>query len=260
MFNYVDYLGQKLNIIAVKNGFENNIEVYEEQAFLGIGEPVPNTIYVVLRFLSAELQQTGIKEQPIQATVMSEQNSLEVARAVLLEFAQAYNWKDERIGDVYMKQSYNTPITLNNFEKVAYGFRSVLYIAGTLQLMENVVDLEDFKINGISVKPSATQINYTMQGNTQQIPPNFLATTEKTVATFGLTITLPLTSNFEDSEGGNFLTPFLMIALGEISGNHTISVSFKIFGVSFNKNMKCVNVTIPTAPNAIPTITIGLLL
>lgn len=193
--NYINYLGQRLNIIRNNLNIENNIEVYEEQAFLK-HKLVPNTIYLVVRFLSADIGLTGIKEQPVNIVVMSEQNSLENAKAIMQRFAETYNWKEETVGDTYLKQSYGTPFVLNNFEDVASGFRSVLYLSATLQLMENVVDVEDLEIDGVSIKPLAFSINYNMQGNTQQIPPKFLSSTVKSVSTLGFSLSLPLRSNY----------------------------------------------------------------
>lgn len=196
--NYINYLGQRLNIIRNNLNIENNIEVYEEQAFLK-HKLVPNTIYLVVRFLSADIGLTGIKEQPVNIVVMSEQNSLENAKAIMQRFAETYNWKEETVGDTYLKQSYGTPFVLNNFEDVASGFRSVLYLSATLQLMENVVDVEDLEIDEVSIKPLAFSINYNMQGNTQQIPPKFLSSTVKSVSTLGFSLSLPLRSNYTKS-------------------------------------------------------------
>ncbi len=90
--DYIKYLGQKLNTIRVDLNISNNIEVYEEQAFLK-HKSSPNTIYLVVRFLSADISLTGIKEQPVNIVVMSEQNSLENAKAICQKFGETYNWK-----------------------------------------------------------------------------------------------------------------------------------------------------------------------
>ena len=89
--SYKNWLKQKL--IEIKNdlGFNDfNIEVYKEQDYTKGSFTRPNTISVVLKFLSGS-KVVQAKTQPIQILAISEENSLHIANSILTKFCDDYN-------------------------------------------------------------------------------------------------------------------------------------------------------------------------
>ena len=264
-FDYEAYLLGALTRIVRESSFDEPVDVYisEEQNFAKMDELTPNTIYVVIKYLSSSIEYYA-ETTPIQLLVLSEQNSMEKAQIIMSKFTERYNWKVEEDGDAYVKQQYNSPVVLNNYVEVSYGWRSVLYVTGTLFKMDNVVDVKDVNIDSNNVKPLSFNISYSMSTNTQQLPNTQIATSMKTVSTFAITMMIPM-RELQTTPG---LITKIMKILDEQStdyGNDTFVVKFKC-GLYENgslkeitKNMKLISAQIISAPNQIPTLQIGLM-
>ena len=168
MYNYEEFLTRKLNIIKTELGYEDlTLEIATEQAFSKKKNLLPNTVYIVIKYLTADISYGAIA-QPVQILCLSEQNSLEKTRLIFTKFAEDNNFLAEITNGIFTKHQYTTPVVLSNYEEVGYGYRSVLYMTATLNILENVLDVKNLTIDGESVSQLAFNLSYQMTPNTQQ--------------------------------------------------------------------------------------------
>lgn len=251
-YNFLDYLNSKLVNVASILELDVDIYVAPEQTFAKMEEFTPNTIYVVVKYLSSSIQYDA-ETMPIQILVLSEQNSLDKAKMLMNKFANDYNWNVIQENGVYIKQQYNSPVVLNNYTEVAYGYRSVLYVTGTLYIMENIVDVTDVTIDNVTIKPISFSMAYSMSTNTQQTQQKYIATSVKTVSTLSISLTIPMIES-------NLITKVMNILneTTDYDGNNTFAISFKCgLSSALSKNMKLISATITSAPNQVPGLQLG---
>lgn len=265
-YDFKNYLFEKLSNIAVTLNFTDvKIEIADEQNFAKMEQFTPDTIYVVIKYLSSSIEYYA-ETLPVQILVLSEQDSLEKAQMILNKFANENNWQMIIDDATYIKQQYNSPVVLNNYVEVSYGYRSVLYITGTLYIMENVVDVTDVEVDNEKLKPIAFNINYSMSTNTQQLATEEIASSLKTVSTFAITMTLPMR---ELKNHPGLVTKVMEIIDESRTGNTEFSVSFKCGLYNTNeqghptslkaitKTMRLISAQIMTAPNQVPGLQLG---
>lgn len=256
-YDFESYLLDRLN--HVKNDLSLDVDIYvsEEQNFAKMDELTPNSIYIVIKYLSSSIEYYA-ETMPIQLLILSEQNSLNNAKMLMNKFTNDYNWNVISNGTIYVKQQYNSPVVLNNYVEVAYGYRSVLYVTGTLFVMENLVDVKNLTVDGVSVTPLSFNIAYSMSTNTQQLANKYIASSVKTVSTFSLSMSIPMI----DSDLVTKVTKILneeydSVENIEYNGNNNFNFAFTL-GISFSKpSMKLISAQIITAPNQIPTLQLG---
>ena len=241
--------------------------VDSEQAFMKKKDFAPDTVYVLTRSLQND-NGIGVDTQPIQILILTEQNSLEVTKEFFSEFAKKYNFQAnlssyEENGvshTLWVKQQYSDPVVLSNFNMVAYGYRSVLYISATLYIMKDVVDLRFLTIDGQDIIPLSFDLAYSMNPNTQQMPTEFIARSIKSVSTLAITITIPVVSSD--------LTEKVFSIMNEIDaqtgdgndygGNEDFVFSFSLGAHLFaDKRLKLVTANFAAAVNDIPVIRLG---
>ena len=264
MFDYESYLREKLNQIRIARGYDLNIEISSEQAFVKIKTYSPKTIYVVIKKL-ATTYMYDVLTQPIQLMVLAEQNTLDDTKKLIDEFTNSYNWLNEIIeGEsgqyTYIKQQYSNAVVLNNFDEVKWGYRSMLYITGDLVIMENVCDVSatinnvvkrgSILVDNNEVKPLTFNLAYQMTGNTQPVGESRIAITEKTMSTISIAMSIQMV-------GSDFLSKVLNISSGNTNGNELFNFSFTFYNVSFALGLKLSSCQIVTSPNNIPTIQLG---
>ncbi len=254
-YDFENYLFNKLTQIAVSLDLRDvNIQVSKEQNFAKMNKITPNTIYIVIKYLSSSIEYYT-ETMPIQILVLSEQNSLDKAKMIMNKFSETYNWQIIEEDGLFIKQQYNSPVVLNNYVEVSYGYRSVLYVTGTLFIMENIVDVKNVMIDGYGpYKPLAFNINYSMSTNTQQLPNSYIATSLKTVSTFSLTMTIPMVNL--GVEGEDLIDRVILIMNNEADGNDSFHIQFNL-GTNFDKTMRLISAQIMTAPNQIPSLQLG---
>lgn len=250
-------LGRLEHIKDTLTGFEDvQIFISEEQNFAKMDELTPDSIYIVIKYLSSSIEYYA-ETMPIQILVLSEQNSMEKAQMLMSKFTETYNWNVIEENSTYIKQQYNSPVVLNNYVEVGYGYRSVLYVTGTLFIMENLVDVKDVYIDGYGpYKPLSFNISYSMSTNTQQLPNKYLATSVKTVSTFSIAMAIPMVHLDEDREYIDLVDRVLSILNDTHDGNESFIITFTL-GVSFSKTMRLISAQIMTAPNQIPSLQLG---
>lgn len=260
-YDFNIYLQEKLSRIAVELNLGLDIFVSEEQSFAKMDELTPDSIYVVIKYLSSDIQYYT-ETVPIQILVLSEQNSLEKAQMLMNKFSTDNNWQLIIEGTTHIKQQYNSPVVLNNYVEVAYGYRSVLYVTGTLYIMENVVDVTDVTIDDEEIKPLSFNISYSMSTNTQQLQSEEIASSLKTVSTFALTLGIPMR---ELKTNPGLITKVMKIIDEQYSGNTAFVIKFKcgLYDVDtgelqfITKTMRLISAQIITAPNSVPTLQLG---
>ena len=258
-WNYEDYLTQELSKIVYDLNLDVKIEVCEEQLFAKMIAPVPNTIYCVIKYLSTNVAYNTLV-RPIQVLIVSEGNQMQKARALFENFATNYNWKLVKDGTTYIKQQYSTPVVISNFNDVGYDFRSVLYMSGTLIIMENVIDVDNIQVglyDNINnawdyekVEPLSFQMQYSVNGNTQQIAGSKIAHTIKETATVSVALIIA-------PKNSNFLKKAVDIANDDASGNIKFKITFTLDEVSFDYEMVLTSLTFTTMPGDAPAITLS---
>ena len=199
-FNYENYLLQELH--------SDKVVVLNEQLFAKSGEFEPDKIYIVTKYLASSIE-FGAETQPVQILILSEQNGLQEAKEIFESFTQTHNWRAGTFDGAFIKQQYSSPVVMSNFNEVAYGSRSVLYVSATLFIMENISDVEDLKIMGVNVKPLSFNWSYQMSGNTQPIGGDMIASTVKNMSTFQASLSIPVLNNYvlPHINGGNMTLP-----------------------------------------------------
>ncbi len=251
MWDYEYFITEKLNIIKNTNEYDINIEIASEQAFAKLKTFNPNTIYVIIKKLASTLTY-NITTQPVQILAITEQNQLDITKSLLEEFVNTYNWNASLSDETYVKQQYSSPVVLSNFNEVSYGYRSVIYVAGTLYLMEDVVDIDSLTIDGVEYKPLTFSVAYQMTGNTQAVGTSRIAQTVKNIATLTYTLSVPLLDN-------DLCNKVRAIMNETTSGNvdFSISVVYTSNTYPLTASMKLINAQIITAPNQAPSLNLS---
>lgn len=134
-FNKEEILGLiKTQLNTIKNGNDEyngyGLEVAEEQHFM-YEEALPKTIYITVKFLPATIN-FGQTILPITINALSEENALEICNTMLTEFALQYNM-EFALNDT-VRQFYNTPYVISNFNEISTGVRTLMSMSGTLQI------------------------------------------------------------------------------------------------------------------------------
>lgn len=251
MWDYEYFITEKLNQIKNTNNYDINIEIASEQAFAKLKTFNPNTIYVIIKKLASSLTY-NITTQPVQILAITEQNQIDITKALLDEFVNTYNWSANLDGTTYLKQQYSSPVVLSNFNEVSYGYRSVIYITGTLYLMEDVIDIDSLTIDGVEYKPLTFSVAYQMTGNTQAVGTSRIAQTVKNIATLTYTLSVPLLDN-------DLCNKVRAIMNETTSGNvdFSISVVYTSNTYPLTASMKLINAQIITAPNQAPSLNLS---
>lgn len=248
MIDYNNYLASKLNELKED---DVNIVVSDEQAFIKLKKLEPNTIYVVIKMLSSIIAYDG-KIQPVQLMILSESNSLVIAKNLFTKFAETYNLTSETVGSDLIKQTYETPVVMDNFEQVGYGFNSLLYVSGTLFILESILDLSNLTIDDDEIKITSFHLVYSMTGNTQPVSSDKISTTVKSVSTVNCSFVIPMIGAYSD-----FIKKVLNIKAGNLSGNTSFNFKFTIADIDFDFDMKLISSEFSTAPNSAPGLTLG---
>lgn len=268
-YNYKIFLLEKLTELQRELNISNfSFTIEEEQDFIKRKDYNPNTIYIVIKYLT-DSKQVGASIQPVQLLVLSEQDSLEIAKTLFNRFSDNNNWKtyiesyvdDDNVShNIYIKQQYSQPAVLSNFNPVLYGYRSVMYISATLFIMDDYVDIKNLKIDGISIEPINFSFQYTMGPNTQQKSSNNLSTSEKSTSSVSFALSIPPIYNI-------LIKKIRNIVKGITTGNETFNISFdlKVGEETLDASemyfsAKLSSAVLNTAPNQVPTWQIGFVL
>lgn len=247
-WDYEYYVTEKLNTIKNSNNYDINIEIASEQAFAKLKTFNPNTVYVIIKKLSSTITY-NIDTIPIQIIAIAEQNDMDKTKELFDIFVNQNNWIASLVGTTYIKQQYTSPVVLSNFNEVSYGYRSVIYVTGTLFIMEDVVDIDELKIDNVKYKPLTFSFSYQMTGNTQAVGTSVIAETVKSIATFTVTLSVPLLDD-------DLCDKVREIMNGTQSGNtnFAFSITYTKGTANISANLKLINAQLNTAPNQAPSL------
>lgn len=241
------------------SGYEFNIT--NEQKFIrdnngnNIFKNASKQIFIVLKTYPATLN-FGQTLMPIQLDVISEKNKLDVAKRLLLLFAETFNL--EFNNDMTIKQYYQPPSVLSNFNEVGNGFRSLLTMRGTLQISENANFIKDlFLIDGtseIKVDIITSNVNYDIQLDTQSLYNQSSQT--KSWGRVG-TLVLNFSVYLTDNKICNTALYMMNADEEEVPDGVNTDFSFKIVfknGITINAVMKMANAGLQQNIGEIPVI------
>jgi hypothetical protein len=130
--NQTDYEGYKFSIT-------NEIMYVKDKQRLEALKNNPKQIFIVIKFLPATINY-GQVLMPVLINAIGEKNKLEKCYHLLMEYAETYNL--EFNVDKTIKQYYQSPTVLSNFNEIGDGFRSLISLSGTFQISENSNDFD----------------------------------------------------------------------------------------------------------------------
>ena len=124
--------------------YKDHVIICDEQIFAQQRQLTPKTIYIVVKFGNASFD-FGQSLLPITINAVSEQNAVDICQKLLFDLATTYTqqgpgnlteWETNDLTD-YVKQLWNTPNVINNFNEINIGFRSLMYMTGTVLIGHN---------------------------------------------------------------------------------------------------------------------------
>lgn len=130
--------GQLLEYMNADGNYERfkdlNIVLSKEQQFIKLKDKDPKTMYIVVRFGSAEVT-FGQTVLPATIVALAPQNNLDIAQTLFYEYAQKYNL--QRAVNDTVNQVYESPQILENFSAVYEGYRSVISMSAAFVIGTN---------------------------------------------------------------------------------------------------------------------------
>lgn len=245
-WSYENFLEGQLNSLS-----EFRFKVEPERQFLESGVD-PSTCYVSVHYLASELQYGIIKMQPVNIVILGlpSDHKIEELQNVINNFVAQNNFTQSTYGTMSVKQEYMTPVVLDGFMEVANSKRPVIYLTGTLYMLDSVGDLESLTIDSNLVKVLSFNFNYGMNPNTQPQSTEFISSSKKSSATFNIAMQVAVQNNA-------FVNKVLGISNGSASGNQDFAFAFSVNNIAFSSNMKLISCQFTTAPDNVPTLTLG---
>lgn len=115
------------------------IVLSNEQQFVKERHQEHNYIFLVVKFLEGT-KDNGQLQQPILINAIGENNAVDVCQRLLHEYSQTYSvsYPAVDMDEFVIKQSYSTPMVMQNFNNVNDGYRSLFYMSGTFFVSSNV--------------------------------------------------------------------------------------------------------------------------
>ena len=239
-FNFKKYLKEKLQSLT-----DLNVEVVDELDF-----KIESDIKVIIKYLTGTIYQDTLL-QPMQLYVLTDK--FEEARYLMQTFVEAYSQTRDRYDFKYFKQTYNTPVVLENFIPIKNKQSNALYVNATLTLLGDVIDIEKIVIDDEEIRFIDAQEHYIVQSSTQKIAGQELSYSKKQTATYSLAITC---------KNGNsvFLRKVKEIRHGLLIGNNQFNV--KIYydndATPLEHKMIIISSSLATSESTFPTSTITL--
>lgn len=236
-----------------------NVGVYDEQTYGALQGNIrfkKNDIYIIVHFFNGTIYAESITV-PLYFEIISEENSLVVAKNLMIEYGITYNFATPQTGllstGVYVQQAYTTPQTQSNFNEVSGGYRSLLVLNATFVVGENISAITNLEIDGASINFISADATCTMTPNTIDTGVNNGRTqTKNKFATFALTLTLV-------SKSSAFINKLDSIAFGTANINTTFYVSFVKNGLTYTKTLHMLAPDFKQTKGTIPTYTVSLI-
>lgn len=223
-----------------------NIVITNERQFVKTKNRKPKTIFIVIKFLEGN-KDFNQQRQPFTLNAISEHNTLDVCQKLMFDFAETYNL-DFNISnnDYTLRQTMNTPTSVNAFSEVYEGFRSVFYLSGTFYFGINSNPIIGLKIqdsDGLNedIDFLSVQLTYDAQVDGQPFygTNNFNRTVTK-IATLSLGFSMYALNT--DFYNGALDTIFNLNNSVNIDKTYTIIITFKS-GQVYSVPMKLVSMS-----------------
>lgn len=142
--NYRDYIASILTWAYVTEELNYRREAYDK--------------VIIIKDLPGSNYRDAIVK-PIQLEI--ETDDVTTTKALMETFAQSYNNTDYTDGLSYVKQYYNTPMVLSNFNLSGDNYSSKIIVSGTLIISENISDIKSVLIDGEYVETQGRTLTYT---------------------------------------------------------------------------------------------------
>lgn len=262
-YDYKTHLLSQLTQLQEELGLSNySFTIEEEQDFIKRKDYDPNTLYIVIKYLT-DSKQLGATVQPVQLLILTEQNSLEVTKILFDTFSDNNNWKTYNVDSIYVKQQYSQPVVLSNFNPALYGYRSVMYVSAQLVVMEDYADVTNLTIDDVEIEAINFNLQYTMSANTQQKQNKNISTSVKNISTISIALTIPpIYSDLINKvcrilRGNISVPPQTPVILRPLTGNEEFTVRFEVGGIPVSYPMRLTSAILTTAPNQVPSWQLG---
>lgn len=239
-FNFKNYLQEKLQALT-----DLSVKVVDEMDF-----KLESDIKVIIKYLTGTIYQDTLL-QPMQLYVLTDK--FEEARFLMQTFVENFSQTRDRFEFKYFKQSYNTPVVLENFIPIKNKQSNALYVNATLTLLGDVIDISRITIDDEDIRFVDAQEHYIVQSSSQKIAGEELSFNKKQTATYSLALTL---------KNGNsvFLRKIKEIRHGLLNGNNkfVIKIYYDNDATPIIHNMIVISSSMTTSESTFPTSTITL--
>ena len=245
---------------------EYDIELSNEQYYIRDRERNPKKIYIVVKFLESEINFNQVT-LPINFNVIAEKNKLDVCQRLLLDFAQQYNLKQEKVGSTIIRQIYNSPTVMSNFVDIQDGLRSLFFMSGTYFISENMNPLKLYVSASEYVDEDGNReevefVNFASSFDIQSDPQAFFNSNNRTITT-NKVATFTFNINVFNTSNSHLLNKVMDIEFEDFDEQpHDIETSF-YFDLEYEngktykeKAFKLVNVTRQSVIANMPTVSL----
>lgn len=183
------------------NEVYNDIElIVSNERNIDTLKPKKNRIIIVISYFESAIT-AGQTLLPLQLSILSEYNNIEITQALLYAYAESYNTKEN--ADFTIKQFYLTPVLVGAFTEYYDGYRGLYTMSGTLLISENMNALTDFAVfdgdKYVTLDLISSRINFSIQVS----PDAFVD--QPTANTFAVALQGTLTVNIVLYQTDNFL-------------------------------------------------------
>lgn len=233
--------------------YENyKIVLSNEQQFVNSQDREKNTIYIVVKVLSAQIT-FGQRVVPITINAVSELNKIEVCQRLLNEFANQYNLKNDSIedGDVvhFTTQTYTTPAVSSNFNDVYSGYVSLFYMSGTFLISENA-NVYTLEYNDEKIDTITNSFSFDVQNDTQAtFSSNDFTKSNPMIGTLVVSFTCYFVSD------GICKDLLVMLNNKNINNSFVLTLKFK-GGIEFTRTLRLVNLSVQNNAAELPVASI----
>lgn len=237
-FNFKDYLQEKLKELT-----DLSLEVVDELDF-----KLDTDIKVIIKYLTGTLHK-GTKVQPIQIYVLSD--NIDEARLIMDTFATTYSQTKDRVDFKNIKQTYTTPVVLENFMPMRNKQISALYISGMLTILDDVVDISKLVIDDEEIFPIDIQEHYIVTATSKKMTDYRYSYNKQQTATYTLMLSMK-------NDKSNFSQKLKRIRHAETSGNISFKVDIYYDNdmIATSHNMIILDHNLITSESNIPTISV----
>lgn len=205
-------------------------------------KPKKNRIIVVISYFESAIT-AGQTLMPVQLSILSEYNNIEITQALLYAYAETYNTKDN--ADFTIKQFYLTPVLVSAFNEYYDGYRGLYTMSGTLLISENMNALTEFAVfdgdKYVALDLISSRVNFAIQVS----PDAFVD--HPTANTFAVPLQSTLTVNIVLYQTDNFMFNEI---LEMIFGEYTIDRKYKCRFIYRNKTFTDINLQLVDYENA----------